>query len=77
MDSIFGIRVIESPLIQPVAKLQVHPNCPMTDEGRDKMNAWLLEMFGKEEVAYIFNLPAFHGIVMNPKHAAMIRNYTA
>ena len=69
--NLFGMRVIESPYITPVPTIQVRHDVPMTDEGRAKMNAWLLEMFGTKEVAYIWQ----NNIFMKPEHVVMLRNF--
>ena len=69
LDSLFGIRIIESPLLEPKPKLQLSKACPCSDECRDKFNAWLLERFGREpEHCYMIgkNIWGFESIVMAP-----------
>lgn len=54
--TLLGLRVIEDRfgLTSPPV-LQVDPNLKwITDECRASMNAWLLEMFGRKQVAYMF-----------------------
>lgn len=52
--SMFGFRVIEAPLMRE-PKIKVRADVPMTPAGRAAMNAWLLERFGDQEVAYMFD----------------------
>lgn len=46
MLDFIGIRMIESPALEPKPKLKLSPACPVSDEFRAEMDAWLLEMFG-------------------------------
>lgn len=52
LQSMFGMldflatRFIEAPELEPKPKLKLSPSCPVSDEFRAEMNAWLLEMFG-------------------------------
>ena len=65
------MRVIEHPLVPAeIPVLRVRPNCPMTDEGRAKMNAWLLEVFGMKQVVW---LAQEDSMFINPKHIASLR----
>jgi hypothetical protein len=81
MNSVFGaIKFVESPFVQPVPVLQLHPDFPWcTPEFRAKTNAWLLERFGMQEVAYMFQSGTF-GVnngrlfVANPKQLAILRS---
>lgn len=45
---LMGISIIETPLLEPKPKLKLSPACPVSDEFRQEMDAWLLEMFGTE-----------------------------
>ena len=40
-----GLKIVESPP-RIVPKLRINDNVPMTDEFRNEMNSWLLDMFG-------------------------------
>ena len=73
MDSILGMPIISSPFVpaeQP--KLKLRHDVPVTDAFRAEMDAWLLEMFGTERVAYV--LQGKH-IYANPETVAMIRGW--
>lgn len=48
MDAL-GIGIVESPLLEPKPKLKLSPGCPVSDEFRAEMDAWLLERFGTED----------------------------
>jgi hypothetical protein len=80
----FGMRIVESPHIVPVPKIQVSPSFKWcSEECRREMNAFLLDTFGTKEVAYIIDSSylsplGFPGrgmdtLVVNPKHVAMLR----
>lgn len=69
--TLFGMKVIVSPVIQPVPVLQISPDFKWcSDEFRAKHNAWLLERFGTKDVVYVMNGDT---AVISPRHAAMIR----
>lgn len=82
MNTFFGIKVVESPHVQPVPVLQLSPTFEWcTPEFRAKTNAWLLERFGTMEVAYFFNpralgLAGSPGVLLNPKQVAMLKQYS-
>ena len=49
MSTFNGIPVVIHPLVPEYkARMEISPSCPMTDKGREAMNAWLLDFFGKE-----------------------------
>lgn len=51
--TLFGMPISAHPLIPPTAqKIKLHPDCPVGDQFRAEMDAWLLDMFGEEEVMY-------------------------
>ena len=64
-----GIKVYESPYIQPVQKIKFPSVTPLSNEVLQQTNAWLLETFGTEEVAYFFDRKMFG----SPKTMGMIR----
>ena len=53
-QTLFGMNVRTSPLIQPVPKIQLSRDFNCSEEFRENTNAWLLDMFGTKEVAYAF-----------------------
>lgn len=58
---LFGMRVIESMALSREPKLKVRSDVPMSPAARAAMNAWLLERFGDQEVAYIMDMSALLG----------------
>ena len=58
MDSAMfaGVRIIESPHIRPVPKLQMSPTFKWcSEEFRGSMNTFLLDTFGTKTVAYMLD----------------------
>lgn len=55
VGNIFGMDVRTSTLLRPVPKIQLSRDFNCSDKVREDMNAWLLDMFGTKEVAYMFN----------------------
>lgn len=56
MLDLFGVRIVESPYVQPVPKIQVDPALRwISDECRRDVNRFLLETFGTKEVAYVID----------------------
>lgn len=54
MNSLFGMKVLTSPLVQPVPVLQLsYEFNACTDSFKIKMNKWLLDTFGTKEVMYV------------------------
>lgn len=54
MNSIFGMNVRTSSLVQPVPVLKLSADFKhISDEFRSEIDAWLLDMFGAKEVAYM------------------------
>lgn len=82
MDFLSGIKIHTSPLVQPVQKIKVSPTLLMSDSVRDDMNKYLLDTFGMQDVAYMVDLSVFgmnmgqSFMVMNPKHAVLLRDFT-
>ena len=54
MNTLFGMKVMTSALVQPVPVLQLSPDFNVcSDVFKTEMNRWLLEVFGTKEVMYI------------------------
>jgi hypothetical protein len=71
MQTLYGMKVVESPLVTEVPNLQLSPGFDVcSDTMRDHMNNWLLAMFGSHMPCYVFQ----DTIVMHPRHAAMLRD---
>ena len=75
-SSLFGIRVKESPYVEPVAKIRF--NWPDETPKIREFNDWLKARFGTVEVAYMIDMGAaglFGGqmMVMNPRMMTMLR----
>jgi hypothetical protein len=65
MNTLFGMNVMTSALVKPVPVLQISPafkDC--SDECREEMNRYLLEMFGTKDVAYMIGKDT---LVLNSK----------
>lgn len=58
-----GARVFESPLLEAKPKLKLSPACPVSDEFRAEMDAWLLDRFGVDPETLVI-VPG--GIAMAP-----------
>jgi hypothetical protein len=70
--NILGMNIIESPLIQPVPKLQLsHDFTACSDEMKRSMNAWLKDMFGTYTPIYIIGR---NTAFVSPKHAAILKS---
>jgi hypothetical protein len=85
MNSLFGLKVFQSPLVQPVPVITFDPQhkCDAwaTPAFRREMDAWLLNRFGTMEVGYMFDpralgLPGDPSFVLNPKQVAMLKAYS-
>jgi hypothetical protein len=83
MNTLFGLRVIESPLVPselPTITFDPQRKCTWaTPEYRASVDAWLLKRFGTQQVSFMFDpralgLPGGPMFAMNPRHAAMIRS---
>lgn len=77
-----GMKIFQSPLVQPVPAIQVRDiklkdgTSILSERFRAETNAWLLDRFGTREVAYMIGGgPMGDGIVMNPKHIAVLKNF--
>ena len=72
-ESFAGIKIIAHPLLpSELPKLMLHPDVPVTDEFRTKMNAWLLEMFGTKSVAFMVSGSLF----ASPKNVTILKYLT-
>jgi hypothetical protein len=74
MQTLYGMKVIESPLITEVPKLQLSHDFNACSEGMKKhMNDWLREKFGTYLPCYVLGVDT---IAMHPKHTAMLKLQT-
>ena len=69
-----GVRVFESPLLEAKPKLKLSPSCPVSDEFRAEMDAWLLDRFGvhPDTISHAVIVPG--GIAMAPSIVRALRN---
>jgi len=71
MNTFNGMKIVESPLIMEVPKLQLsHGFNACSDAMKKHMNDWLLENFGTYLPCYVIGGDT---IAMHPKHVAMLR----
>lgn len=72
LDMFFGMKVVCSPAIGPVPKIQLsHDFNACSREFKREFNAWLLKRFGTEQRAYIL----LGGVLaVDPRTMGMIRN---
>ena len=71
MSTLFGMKIVESPLIAEVPKLQLsHDFNACSDAMKKHMNDWLLERFGTFLPCYVIGSDTF---VVHPSHAAILR----
>lgn len=73
MNTLFGMKVVVSPLVRPVPKLQLRPDAPCTDAFRAEMNQWLHSMFGEKHVAYV--LGDQQKLVISREQERLLRQY--
>ena len=52
MNRLFGFDIVKAP-IKIVPKLKLSDDVPMTDEFRESMNDWLLDIFGTKDESII------------------------
>ena len=71
MNTFNGMKIVESPLISEVPKLQLsHDFTACSDAMKKHMNDWLRETFGTYLPCYVIGGDT---IAMHPRHAAMLR----
>jgi len=79
-NSLFGLRVLEDRNgLTSVPVLQLSPSFEWcSEEFRQETNRWLLDLFGRKEVAYIFDAKAFwfSGVLISPGAIAQLRGMT-
>jgi hypothetical protein len=82
MNSLFGLRLIQSDIVPAeVARVSVRMvklkdgTVITTPEFLARENAWYREQFGTRQVSFIFQGPLGNGLVINPKHAAMLSDF--
>lgn len=66
-----GMKVVVSPLLQPIAKIEIDPKFKWITAGcRSNINQWLKETFGTKEVCYMIGNDT---VVVSPKQHAALR----
>lgn len=72
VQTLYGLRIVESPVIGPVPRMQVSKAFSevQSPELVASTNAWMKEFFGMYEPVYLLNGDS---IAMSPKRAAMLR----
>jgi len=73
---LFGLDIIEAP-VRRVPVLELRAEIPVTDEFREEMNAWLVEMFGTREFCPVppgMMLMFGNSVVMRPESVVAISN---
>ncbi len=71
MNTLFGLSVRTSPLVQPVPVLKIsHSFTDCSDKFRTEFDSWLLNLFGVEHVAYVVNDAE---LILNPLMLAKIK----
>jgi hypothetical protein len=74
-SSLFGVKVVSSPLVQPVAKLSIRASFEWcTDEFRQEMDAWLKERFGAQKVAMV--MPNANTMAVSPDVFDLLKGLT-
>lgn len=61
-----GMRVFEAPTLEAKPKLKLSPACPVSDEFRAEMDAWLLDRFGVDPETLGKSVVVPGGIAMAP-----------
>ena len=71
---LLGIKIFEAPDLEPKPKLKLSPACPVSDEFRAEMDAWLLDRFGvhPDTISHAVIVPG--GIAMAPSIVRALRN---
>lgn len=64
--SFSGIRIFEAPALEAKPKLKLSPTCPVSDEFRAEMDAWLLDRFGVDPETLGKSVVVPGGIAMAP-----------
>ena len=73
-----GIPIFESPHVpatEKVPKIQLSPDCPVSDEFRAKTNAWYIEMFGYKDKPVVFMTE--YGVLASPRNMAILTDVGA
>lgn len=66
-----GVRIFSSPLLEPKPKLKLSESCPVSDEFRAEMDAWLLDRFGTDTDNVAIQVPG--GLVVAPSVLRALR----
>jgi hypothetical protein len=53
-DTLFGMRIYESPLVPKKPRFQLAESVPVTQEFRDGFNHWAREFFGEDEQILVY-----------------------
>lgn len=69
-----GMRVFEAPILEAKPKLKLSPSCPVSDEFRAEMDAWLLDRFGVDPETLGKSVVVPGGIAMAPSLVRALRN---
>lgn len=71
MNTLYGVNVVESPIIQEIPRLQLsHDFNDCSPEFKRYMNDWLREKFGTYLPTYVIG---GHTIVVHPKNAGRLK----
>lgn len=70
MNSLFGMNIIESAHIKPVARVVLSDKCPCSDVVRSDFNAWLAEQFGTYFPVYFIGGDT---VCVHPSQIAMLK----
>lgn len=75
VGSLFGMQIIETTQ-KPIPKMQLSDDCPVTDDFRKEMNAWLIEFFGYREPIIPLDTIYMAGnrLIMRPETVVKIQN---
>tara|TARA_R110000868_G_scaffold281123_1_gene541502 strand:+ start:79 stop:306 length:228 start_codon:yes stop_codon:yes gene_type:complete len=73
MNSLYGFNVIAA-TIRP--KMKLPDDCPVTDDCRREINAWLLEFFGEADPTLLTHAYVYgSNIIMHPRNIAILANH--
>lgn len=75
MGGLFGMQIIEAQE-KRIPKMQLSADCPVTDDFRKEMNAWLIEFFGYKDPIIPLNTIYMAGnrLIMRPETVVKIQN---
>ena len=70
-DSLFGIRVLVNPILDPEPKISISKSCPVSDAFRSEFDEWLEKRFGTTGEPVVLSSP--QGIIVGPKTLARMK----